>query len=1535
QPRIALDANASIGGTSRLDVRRNQDVAGTLQPRFELNGYTLTVKGDAKLAPDLRSSISSTNFFFAITSADVLVSDPAAPERHGTFAVAPGSVFTIESSSTLAGDTNTLVTVPAGGVFDVHNLAAPVPWRIQAEAGSALRTRSGFSRDTRNVLTGPIETSGSGDLVLTDTASSLSLTLTGPVSGPAGITSYGDTNSIVYLLASNNTYQGETTVTRNRHMLFAAYPSSLPGWDSGKLHVYGGGLLGASLAETSAEGFTRAHFDSLVYGDLIPSDGGVFFDTSRLSDPDILLSDPVNKGFGKTGPGDLTILAPVSAWVFAPEDGLTDFRDPGPHTLGYVSTASGSLLITNDIDVTVGVVDAAAQSTFAADLKTIHLGSVAGKESLSNRIGNAATVTAPDIGYNVRQTYFIVGQNGRAALDITDDALLSATLYAGRSSTAAGAIYQSGNSVVTNTTGAYNDGGLGTAANSYGYYGLESGFNHTKGYWQVAQAQYSQGILRQTGGTFTMPGGSTPGNNNVGDYYGGSVTLTRGGYGFAFLLGGSFYHGGTFGVGGDGNSGSNTGSGALVVAGDADARINGPVDLGRADANAKDRRSDLVLAGNGRLTANRINAASNPGWKGASFNGGTLVCTNAEIPIFSGTLAGHNAVIHEGGFTVEVPATAPTGKTIDVPLCAPTGLMAVDMTFDTPLTDYIAPPVVINKYNGPDGPNGYVAEALFDRPSGSVTGIRFHAPGRGMSPQPIATLRQAGRSDVDVTLSVKPAVSGGFTKTGDGNVTFTAANTYTGPTLVREGTLSLGRADALSSATAITVGGTGASAKLDLNGYAIAAAALTLEDGGAIVNGTVSAASIIKTGAGTATLAATPAVAAPPVPALDAPTPGLWEGLTSRTANDPYRYTPKQNIRLTTYAGNGGNSANTSNSGGMWAGNNHTYAYAGCIWNRTATNQVWNFRGAFDDYVYLVIDRSLVLYRNGNSGPSTGTFTATPGPHYFDARFGDGSGNVGCNLTGMMDSGLNWDPGDGAGWRIVTDPGNGSVLTTSSVNWDAAEAARNALPGVPGLFEGTVGGCGNSVEPNPCDGGVQLTPRAANGTVSVPAGNNQSAALSNGYVWWNYASAVYSGYVWNRSGTNEMWTFIQNLDDACLIVIDGQTVLSGRLNDTATRIVTVPVTPGPHAFEVRFGQHAGGAGGSVIPGSGFGIDLQGRHTTDSANFVIPYAYGNGMPDIYTEAEPFFTTTLNGYVETPSAVQVEAGTLALLSDLTPGLLFGEVDGNKNWNAMPNTTTVDLATSVANVYGSPGHGDTFTLVYTGAIWNRTGQDVTWSFMMDYDDGGRLIIDRTNVVIFAADSCKTMTGTVTLPPGPHAIELRFTENGGGDGPWSGVIPWAIGIKVGAASTTWQDYAMLADPGDGSLLTTSMPADYSDDSFDLASGATLDLGGGECAIGTLTGDGTVANGTFAAGSIYRVKIDGATSTCVTFDGVDLANLTVMPADAASAEPTATTYVIATGSINTKPALSGFPSKYKLIVGGNGTQLLLTSQGGAVLLLK
>ncbi len=85
-----------------------------------------------------------------------------------------------------------------------------------------------------------------------------------------------------------------------------------------------------------------------------------------------------------------------------------------------------------------------------------------------------------------------------------------------------------------------------------------------------------------------------------------------------------------------------------------------------------------------------------------------------------------------------------------------------------------------------------------------------------------------------------------------------------------------------------------------------------------------------------------------------------------------------------------------------------------------------------------------------------------------------------------------------------------------------------------------------------------------------------------------------------------------------------------------------------------------------------------------------------------------------------------------------------------------------------------------------------------------------------------------------------------------------------------------------------------------------------------------------FAAGTTYRLTVDGAQSDVQTSSGaLALSGLTVGAATAN--EPAETTYVIvhAGGGITgEKPVLSGFPSKHKLI--RNGNDLLLTSQGGA-----
>ena len=96
-----------------------------------------------------------------------------------------------------------------------------------------------------------------------------------------------------------------------------------------------------------------------------------------------------------------------------------------------------------------------------------------------------------------------------------------------------------------------------------------------------------------------------------------------------------------------------------------------------------------------------------------------------------------------------------------------------------------------------------------------------------------------------------------------------------------------------------------------------------------------------------------------------------------------------------------------------------------------------------------------------------------------------------------------------------------------------------------------------------------------------------------------------------------------------------------------------------------------------------------------------------------------------------------------------------------------------------------------------------------------------------------------------------------------------------------------------------------------------------------------TVKGVTLAEGTVYRVTVSGAASDCLTATGtLDLSQVVVVPAT--DAELTVPTYVIAQadgGFTGDKPAVSGFPAKYKII--RTATEVRLTSQGGTVMMLK
>ena len=125
-------------------------------------------------------------------------------------------------------------------------------------------------------------------------------------------------------------------------------------------------------------------------------------------------------------------------------------------------------------------------------------------------------------------------------------------------------------------------------------------------------------------------------------------------------------------------------------------------------------------------------------------------------------------------------------------------------------------------------------------------------------------------SDLTISGAIGETVSSGFTKSGAGTLLLSGANTYTGPTIINEGTVLLGAAGSLSSGSAITLANS-ARARLDLAGYnqvigglsgggslggnvSLGSASLTVRGGGSY-SGTLSGSgSLIKEGSATLSL---------------------------------------------------------------------------------------------------------------------------------------------------------------------------------------------------------------------------------------------------------------------------------------------------------------------------------------------------------------------------------------------------------------------------------------------------------------------------------------------------------------------------------------------------------------------------------------------------------------------------------------------------------------------------------------------------------
>lgn len=164
---------------------------------------------------------------------------------------------------------------------------------------------------------------------------------------------------------------------------------------------------------------------------------------------------------------------------------------------------------------------------------------------------------------------------------------------------------------------------------------------------------------------------------------------------------------------------------------------------------------------------------------------------------------------------------------------------------------------------------------------------------------------------------------------------------------------------------------------------------------------------------------------------------------------------------------------------------------------------------------------------------------------------------------------------------------------------------------VPGLYQWEIGGAGTyadtmaySIWTN-ADWAVQ-----SNLVVGAMEGLRQSTD------WAPWVTHVWHGYVWNRSSTNETWTFARSIRGYSRLMIDRK-VEWGTDNNGAVIRDNREMTPGPHEILLRvnprsYGGHGSGKNVATWANNmGLAIDRSGRGTTNAEDYVF---FENGHLD---------------------------------------------------------------------------------------------------------------------------------------------------------------------------------------------------------------------------------------------------------------------------------------------------------------------------------
>ena len=283
----------------------------------------------------------------------------------------------------------------------------------------------------------------------------------------------------------------------------------------------------------------------------------------------------------------------------------------------------------------------------------------------------------------------------------------------------------------------------------------------------------------------------------------GKLGLTKAGNGTLILTGSNSLTGGNAVTGGTLQIGSGGTSGELT--GDTAISASTSLVFNRSDSTTytggTSGAGSLTTQGGGTtiLTGN------------AAHTGGTSIASGSILQIgigaATGALSGTGTITNNGTLAYNRDNTA--SSTIQA-IIASTGALAVN-----------SGTLILTGANTFSGSNTIASGATLQIGSGGTIGTL----GTVASVTDNGTLT-FNRSDA-ISIATNVTGSGALTMAGAGSLTLTGTNSYSGGTNVQSGTLVLGSASAIPTNTAVTVGSSGNSGTLDLNGRGLSVSSLS------------------------------------------------------------------------------------------------------------------------------------------------------------------------------------------------------------------------------------------------------------------------------------------------------------------------------------------------------------------------------------------------------------------------------------------------------------------------------------------------------------------------------------------------------------------------------------------------------------------------------------------------------------------------------------------------------------------------------------